>query len=138
MGYEEYLARYRLADLFLDSWPFNAGTTASDALWMGLPVVTCAGAAFASRMAGSLLHALGLSELVAHSPAAYEALALGLLRERGRLAAIRERLGHSRKTSALFDTPRFTRHLELAYRMMCERHRRGEPPGSFVVPPIEG
>ena len=84
-GYEEYFARYRLADLFLELVAVQRGHHGERSLWMGLPVVTCAGAAFASRMAGSLLHALGLSELVAHSPAAYEALALGLLRERGRL-----------------------------------------------------
>ena len=132
-GYQDYLAQYPLADVFLDSFPFNAGTTASDALWMGLPLVTCAGEAFASRMAGSLLQALGLTELITTSLQDYEVLALQLARDPARLASIKQTLASHRDTAALFDTGRFTRHLEAAFRTMCDRHRRGLPPASFAV-----
>jgi predicted O-linked N-acetylglucosamine transferase (SPINDLY family) len=108
----DYLARFRLADLFLDTNPFNAGTTASDALWAGLPVLTWVGQTFCSRMAGSLLHAVGLPELVTHSLADYEALAIALGTDRTRLAALRTRLAANRDASALFDTPRFVRDYE--------------------------
>jgi predicted O-linked N-acetylglucosamine transferase (SPINDLY family) len=108
----DYLARFRLADLFLDTNPFNGGTTASDALWAGLPVLTCAGRTFCSRMAGSLLNAVGLPELVTHELRDYEALAVALAHDRVRLAGLRARLGADRDTSALFDTPRFVRDFE--------------------------
>jgi len=108
----DYLARFRLADLFLDTNPFNAGTTASDALWAGLPVLTWAGRTFCSRMAGSLLHAVGLTELVTHTLADYEALAIALGNDRPRMAALRARLAAGRDTSPLFDTPRFVRDYE--------------------------
>ena len=108
----DYLARFRLADLFLDTNPFNAGTTASDALWAGLPVLTWAGQTFCSRMAGSLLRAVGLPELVTHSLEDYEALAIALGNDRPRLAALRARLAAKRDTSPLFDTPRFVRDYE--------------------------
>lgn len=116
--YAEYLARYRLADLFLDTLPYNAGATASDALWAGLPVLTCAGETYVSRMAGSLLHAVGLPELVTTSLEEYEALALALARDPARLATLRARLAATRETAPLFDTPRYTRHLEDAYHTM--------------------
>jgi len=103
---------------------------------MGLPVLTCSGEAFASRMAGSLLHGLGLTELVTQSPSDYEKLALELARDPARLAAIKERLAYSRKNSPVFNTRRFTRHLESAYRTMYERHWRGEPCASFAVAPV--
>jgi len=135
-AYASYLARYRLADLFLDTFPFNGGTTASDALWVGLPIVTCAGEAFASRMAGSLLHAVGLSELVTGSLAEYEALALRLSRDPDQLAAIKAKLARNRNTHPLFDTVRFTRHLEAAFETMCDRVNQGKPPSSFTVEPI--
>ena len=131
---DEYLAQYRLADLFLDTLPFNGGATVSDALWAGLPVVTCAGGAFASRMAGSLLHAIGLPELVTHSLADYEALALRLATDAPMLADLRQRLAHNRDTHPLFDTDRFRRNLEAAYVTMWEKTQRGEPPASFAVP----
>jgi predicted O-linked N-acetylglucosamine transferase (SPINDLY family) len=131
---EDHLARYRLADLFLDTLHFNAHTTASDALWAGLPVLSCAGATYAGRVAGSLLHAVGLPELVAHSLGDYEALALRLAREPALLASFRQRLARHRRTFPLFDTTRFTRHLEAAYTAMWERQQRGEPPQSFAVP----
>jgi hypothetical protein len=108
----DYLARFRLADLFLDTNPFNAGTTASDALWAGLQVLTWAGQTFCSRMAGSLLHAVGLPELVTHTLEDYEAQAIALGNDRPRMDALRARLASNRDTSPLFDTPRFVRDYE--------------------------
>ncbi|MFT4194689.1 tetratricopeptide repeat protein [Ottowia sp.] len=135
--YARYLAQYRQADLFLDTLPFNAGTTASDALWAGLPVLAQLGRSFAGRMAASLLHAAGLPELVTRSDAEYEALALRLATEPGLLRALRERLAAHRLACPLFDTERFTRHLEIAYRTMWSRHLAGLPPAGFDVPPLE-
>jgi protein O-GlcNAc transferase len=131
---EDHLARYRLADLFLDTQPFGAHSTASDALWAGLPVMTCAGSTFASRVSASLLHAIGLDELVTTSLPDYEALALALVRDRMRLDAIRGRIAERRASWPLFDTERFTRNLEAAYTMMWERFRRGEPPTLITTP----
>jgi protein O-GlcNAc transferase len=136
-AYASYLARYRLADLFLDTFPFNGGTTASDALWTGLPVITCAGKTFASRMAGSLLHAVGLPELVTESFVEYEALALNLSRNPDRLSAIKAKLARNRNSHPLFNPARFTRHLEAAFEIMCGRVQQGKPPSSFVVEPID-
>ena len=132
----EHLARHRLADLFLDTLPFNAGATASDALWAGLPVLTCLGQAFAGRMAGSLLHAIGLPELVTQSLDEYEAVALKLANEPSRLPLYKERLEQSRLTAPLFDTDRFRHHIEQAYVTMLEVHDRGEEPRGFSVKPI--
>ena len=115
-----HLARHRLADLFLDTLPCNAHTGASDALWAGLPLVTCAGSTFAGRVAGSLLHAVGLPELATRSLAEYEALALQLASERGRLRLLRERLAANRDAAPLFDTERFRQNLESAYRAMWQ------------------
>ena len=134
----EHLARHRLADLFLDTLPYNAGTMASDALWAGLPILTCAGESFAARMAGSVLGAVGLPELVTGNLADYEALALALARDPHRLAAIREKLGRNRETCPLFDTDRFCRHLESAYETMWQRSQRGEPPASFAIAQAAG
>jgi protein O-GlcNAc transferase len=130
---EDHLARHRLADLFLDTIYYNAHTTASDALWAGVPVLTCAGSTFASRVAGSLLHSVGLPELVTGSLEDYEALALALARDPARLASLRQKLAHNRERYPLFDTGRFTRHVEAAYTTMWERHQRGEPPEAFAV-----
>ncbi|MBI5110902.1 MAG: tetratricopeptide repeat protein [Rhodovulum sp.] len=130
----DHLARHRLADLFVDTQPYNAHTTASDALWSGLPVVTCEGTTFAGRVCASLLRAVGLPELVAASLVEYEATALALAADRGRLAALRARLGETRETAPLFDTARFTRHIEAAYREMWRRRQDGEPPAGFDVP----
>ncbi len=124
----EYLARYRAADLFLDTEPYNAGTTGSDALWAGLPVLTCAGEAFAARVAASLLRAIDLPELVTSNLAEYEDRAVELGGDPGRLAAIREKLARHRLTSALFDVQQFTRHLERGYTAIFERHQAGLPP----------
>jgi predicted O-linked N-acetylglucosamine transferase (SPINDLY family) len=131
--YAEYLAHFRLADLFLDTLPFNAGTTASDALWAGLPVLTAAGEAFAARMAGSLLLAAGLPDFVVDSLADYEGVALSLARDPARLAEARARLSDHHAKLPLFDTGRFARHLELAYRTMCTMSARGEKPRGFAV-----
>jgi protein O-GlcNAc transferase len=131
----EHLARHRLANLFLDTLPVNAHTMASDALWAGLPVLTCAGNTFAGRVAGSLLRAIGLGELVTTSLEEYEALALRLAREPARLARLRARLAQNRLKHPLFDTARFTRNLEVAYRRMWETWSAGRPPIAFSVSP---
>ena len=130
---EDHLARLGSADLFLDTLPYNAHTTASDALWAGLPVLTCPGESFASRVAASLLHAAGMPELIAASLCAYEAMALDLARDPARLASIKAKLRSQRASCALFDTARFTRHLEAAYVTMRDRSARGEAPASFAV-----
>ena len=135
-AYGDYLARYRLADLFLDTLPFNAGTTASDALWAGLPVLTQTGRSFAGRMAASLLHAVGLPELVTQTADEYEALALRLATHAQELAALRQRLNQQGRASALFDTARLTRHLEQALLTMCQRQQQGLPPQGFDVPAL--
>ena len=134
---EDHLSRHRVADLFLDTLPYNAHTTAADALWAGLPLVTCAGNTFAARVAGSLLHAIGLPELVTENLQDYEFLALQLARDPARLADTKARLIRNRNTYPLFDTARFTRHLEAAYMSMVERHRRGESPAPFAVDPVD-
>lgn len=112
---EDHLARYRQADVFLDTHPYNAHTTAADALMSGLPVVTYAGGAFPSRVAASLLHAIGMPELIADSPENYEALAIKLAREPVLLRAMKSKLAANRNTQALFDTPSFCKHLEAIY-----------------------
>lgn len=128
---EDHLARQRLADLFLDTLPYNAHSTASDALWAGLPVLTCMGQAFQARVAAGLLHAIGLPELVTTSLADYEARALALARDPKELAALREKLARNRDNTPLFDIPGFTRGLESVYRTMWERQQSGLPPESF-------
>ncbi len=129
----EHLARHRLADLFLDTLPYNAHTTASDSLWAGLPVLTCAGRSLAARVAGSLLRAVGLPELVTSSLTEYEALALRLARDPALLGELRAQLARNRSTAPLFDSLRYCRHLEQAYETMYDRWQRGEPAASFAV-----
>jgi predicted O-linked N-acetylglucosamine transferase (SPINDLY family) len=131
--YPDHLLRLSLADVFLDTLPFNAGTTASDALWAGVPVVTRPGEAFAARMAASLLHAIGMPELITHTPEEYVALAVRLGNEPAFLAATKAKLSANRTTQPLFDTDRFRRHLEAAYVAMWERTQRGEPPADITV-----
>jgi predicted O-linked N-acetylglucosamine transferase (SPINDLY family) len=131
----EHLARYRVADLFLDTFPCGAHTTASDALWCGLPVVTRAGASFASRVAASLLQALELPELIAASQEAYEALAIALATSPVRLSEIKRRLEQNRLTAPLFDTALTTRSLEAAYRQIHERCHAGLPPQDLEIKP---
>ena len=129
----EHLARHRLADLFLDTLPYNAHTTASDALWAGLPVLTCLGSAFAGRVGSSLLIAVGLPELVARGLAEYEVLARQLATTPPMLAALRQTLSRNRTSFPLFDTDQFRRHIEAAYTAMWERYQRGEPHSAFSV-----
>jgi protein O-GlcNAc transferase len=136
MGLEEHLARHRLADLFLDTLPFTAHTTASDALWSGLPLLTCRGGCFAGRVAASLLTAIGLPELVTDSLDTYEALALRLATEPNLLRGFRERLEQNRRVYPLFDTDRYRHHIEAAYSQMWEIWQRGERPRSFAVKPF--
>ncbi|HEX8755243.1 MAG TPA: tetratricopeptide repeat protein [Steroidobacteraceae bacterium] len=124
----EYLARYRAADLFLDTSPYNAGTTASDALWVGLPVLTCIGESFAARVAASVLTAAGLPELITHERSQYERLAIELATQPERLDALRRKLAGVRASCALFDTPTMTRNLEELYTRMYERHLAGLAP----------
>jgi protein O-GlcNAc transferase len=131
LPHAEHLARYPLADLFLDTHPYNAHTTASDALWMGLPVLTRRGRSFASRVASSLLHATGLSELVTDSPGAYHALAVALAQQPERLARMREHLLSQREHLPLFDTPRLARAIEQAYARMHQMQRAGQAPQAF-------
>jgi protein O-GlcNAc transferase len=128
-----HLARHRLANLFLDNLPVNAHTAASDALWVGLPVLTCMGETFIGRVAASLLNAVGLPELVTHSLDEYEALALKLATHPMLIASIRQKLDGNRKTSRLFDTDRLRRDIERAYVTMWDIAQRGEPPRSFAV-----
>jgi predicted O-linked N-acetylglucosamine transferase (SPINDLY family) len=132
----EHLARQRRADLFVDTLPYNAHTTASDALWAGLPVLTCRGESFAARVAASLLRAVGLPELVTDSLDAYTERALRLARAPDELAALRARLEGNRLMSPLFDAARYTRHFEAALQAMHSRHERGLPPESFRQPVI--
>lgn len=134
--YHRHLARLRLADVCLDTYPFNGGATTSDALWAGLPVVTRAGAGFAARMSGSLLTALGLPGLVARSLEEYERVALRLATDKRLLERMRSALAPGRHSNTPFDTDRFCRHLEQAYLVMVERRRRGLPPETFRVLPI--
>jgi predicted O-linked N-acetylglucosamine transferase (SPINDLY family) len=129
----DHLARHCLADLFLDTLPYNAHTTASDALWAGLPVLTCRGKAFAGRVAASLLTAAGLPELLADSLEEYEALALRLATNQLLRSELRERLRKNRLECSLFDTDRFCQNIEAAYTTMWELWQRGERPRSFSV-----
>ena len=133
---EDHFARHRAADLFLDTLPYNAHSTASDALWMGLPVLTCYGRSFTGRVASSVLRAAGLPELVTGSIAEYETLALKLATDRAALEAIRTRLAAGRDQCVLFNTHRFRRHIEAAYATMWERAQRGAPPECFSIDPI--
>ncbi len=131
----EHLERHRHADLFLDTLPYNAHTTACDALWTGVPVVTCQGTTFAGRVAASVLKAAGLCELVTTSLAEYEGLALRLASDPALLATLKEKTARTRHLCPLFNTDRFRRHVEQAYTIMVESHRRGDAPTSFSVPP---
>jgi predicted O-linked N-acetylglucosamine transferase (SPINDLY family) len=118
MPLDQHLARHRLAGLFLDTLPYNAHTTASDALWAGLPVLTCIGTTFAGRVAASLLHAIGLPELIMASSADYESCAIALAQDAGQLGAVVQKLQRQRLTAPLFNTQLFTRHIEAAYEAM--------------------
>ncbi|MES2471263.1 MAG: tetratricopeptide repeat protein [Pseudomonadota bacterium] len=133
VGFEQHMARLQLADIFLDTLPYGAHATASDALWAGVPVVTRKGETFAGRVGTSLLLAAGLPELVTGSLAEYEALALKLAQDPVALAALRERLTRIKAKAPLFDTDRSRQNIEAAYRQMMKLAGRGEPPASFSV-----
>jgi predicted O-linked N-acetylglucosamine transferase (SPINDLY family) len=132
----EHLARHAAADLCLDTLPYNAHTTASDALWAGLPVLTQLGQGFPGRVGASLLTALDLPELITESPAAYEARALELARDPARLAGIRRKLWAQRLTAPLFDSGRFARHLEAGFEQIVQRHQAGLPPAHVTISDI--
>jgi predicted O-linked N-acetylglucosamine transferase (SPINDLY family) len=134
-SHEDHLARHRSADLFLDTLPVNALTTASDALWAGLPMITCLGTAAPGRGGASILRALGLEELITTNLTDYEALAYKLATDPIGLHAIKAKLEHHRDTFPLFNTDRYRVHLESAYKTMWETWQRGLPPGSFHVEP---
>lgn len=129
----EHMARHSFAHLLLDTAPYNAHTTASDALWTGLPVITRIGDTFAGRVAASLLRAVDLPELITETDSEFEDLAVALARDPQRLHALRRRLEENRATAPLFDTPAFTRHLEAAYEAMAERHHAALPPGHIEI-----
>ncbi len=133
---DEYLARYRVADLFLDTSPYNAGTTASDALWAGLPVITFLGRSFSARMCGSLLKSIGLPELVAPSLQDYEDLAISIGKNPETIASLKNRLAENRLTMPLFDTKLFTRNLESAYKKAYERYQLDLIPNNISVDSI--
>ncbi|MDX7952977.1 glycosyltransferase [Lichenihabitans sp. Uapishka_5] len=132
---EQHLSRMRLGDLFLDSFPVTAHTTASDALWVGVPVLTCPGASFVSRVAGSLLHAMGVPDMIVPDLQAYEERAVALAHDPATLGAIRARIEANRLTAPLFDSARYTRHFEDALLSMAARMDAGLPVASFDVPP---
>jgi predicted O-linked N-acetylglucosamine transferase (SPINDLY family) len=128
MPVEEHLARQKLADLFLDTFNFNAHTTASDALWVGLPVLTKIGKGFAARVASSLLTSLEVPELITTSEKEYEALALSLAMNPEKLSLIKKKLADKRTSAPLFDTETYTKNLEKAYTQVYERYTQGLSP----------
>jgi predicted O-linked N-acetylglucosamine transferase (SPINDLY family) len=129
----DHLERHRHADLFLDTLPCNAHTTASDALWAGLPVLTCSGNTFAGRVAGSLLTAVGMPEMATGSLEEYEQMALALARAPERLTALRQKLEQDRDASALFDLAKLTGNIEAAYARMWQTWRSGQKPAAFSI-----
>ena len=133
----QYLARFRSADLFLDTLPYNAGATASDALWAGLPVLTCMGEGFASRVAASLLFAIGLPELVTATSVEYEELAIELARNPIKLKSIKDKLESNRLTTPLFNTALFTKHIEVAYTEMYERYQADLLPDHIYIKDLD-
>jgi predicted O-linked N-acetylglucosamine transferase (SPINDLY family) len=133
MDPSEYLARNYVADLFIDTFPYNAHTTAIDALWAGLPILTCMGESFASRVAASLLNAIELPELITTTQEQYEARAIELATNPEKLKAIKYKLERNRLTTALFDTPRFTKHIQAAYKQMYERYQADLRPNNIYI-----
>ena len=129
----EHLNRLHLADLFLDTLPYNAHTTCSDALRMGVPVLTCMGRSFVGRVAGSLLNALNLPELITHTPEEYESLAIELATNPDKLKTIKDKLAKNISTAPLYDTKLFTKNLESAYTQMYERYHQGLKPDHIYV-----
>ena len=135
MPHSDHLARYRLADLFLDTFPYGAHTTASDALWAGVPVLTRSGQSFASRVASSLLHAVGLPELITHNAKEYESMAIELANDPDRLKSLKTKLAQNRTTHPLFNTALFTKHIESAYQAAYDRYHDGFQPDHIYVSP---
>ena len=135
LPHSEHLARIKLADLFVDTFNYNAHTTASDALWAGLPVVSRQGKQFAARVGASLLTAIGLPELITTSTEEYEAVILDLATDRDKLQAIRSKLAHNRLSKPLFDTIKYTRNFENGLRQACEIYRAGGRPKNIHVDP---
>jgi len=133
MDLPEHLARHRAADLFLDTLPYNAHTTASDALWAGLPVLTCMGESFASRVAASLLNAIELPELITTSQEQYEVKAIELAFNKEKLKAIKRKLERNKLNTPLFDTLKFTNHIEAAYVQMYERYHSDLSPDHIFI-----
>ena len=131
MDRSSYLARYRVADLFLDTHPYNAGTTASDALKMGLPMITLKGQSYQARMGASIVNALNLPELITRSLEEYEALAIELATNPDRLKAIKDKLASNLSTAPLYDTKLFTKNIESAYIQMYERYHEGFEPDNI-------
>jgi predicted O-linked N-acetylglucosamine transferase (SPINDLY family) len=136
--YEDHIARLPAVDIALDSFPYNGHTTTSDLLWAGVPVVTYKGTHFASRVSESLLTVLGISELVADGPQGYIDVVRALVADAESRRAVRARIEANRGTAPLFDTGRFTRHLEHAFEMIADRARQGLPPDHLDVPPLPG
>jgi predicted O-linked N-acetylglucosamine transferase (SPINDLY family) len=134
MPLPEHQARIRVADLFLDTLPYNAGATVTDTLWAGVPVLTRIGDTFVGRMAASVLNAIGLPELITTTPEAYEQVAIDLATHPAKLASIKRMLTDNRLTTPLFDTNLFTKHIEAAYTAIYERHQKGFPPDHIVIP----
>jgi predicted O-linked N-acetylglucosamine transferase (SPINDLY family) len=133
MPKEEHLTRIQQADLFIDTLPYNAHTTTSDALRMGLPVLTCIGRSFASRVAASLLNAVNLPELITTNQEQYESLAIELATNPEKLKIIKDKLVDNLATAPLYNTPLFTRHLESAYVEMYDRYQNGLEPDHIYV-----
>jgi predicted O-linked N-acetylglucosamine transferase (SPINDLY family) len=133
MPLPEHLARHRQADLFLDTFPYNAHTTTSDALWAGLPVLTLMGKSFASRVAASLLNAVGLPELITSTQEEYEAFAIGLAKNTQKLSGIKLKLANNRLSAPLFDTPLFAKNIESAYITMMERYQADMRPDHILI-----
>jgi predicted O-linked N-acetylglucosamine transferase (SPINDLY family) len=129
----EYMARYRVADLFLDTHPYNAGTTASDALRMGLPMLTLKGESYQARMGASIVNALNLPELITSTPEEYEALAIELATNPKKLKSIKDKLAKNLSTAPLYNTKLFTKNLESAFTQMYERHHGGLEPDHIYV-----
>jgi protein O-GlcNAc transferase len=134
MPLADHLARHRLADLCLDTYPYNAHSIATDALWAALPLLTCLGETFAGRVAASMLTALGLSELITTTLEDYEALAVGLAMHPARLEKIKQKLVRNRLTMPLFNTKLSAKHIETAYTAMYERHQAGLAPDHIAIP----
>ena len=129
----EYLARYRVADLFLDTLPFNAATTASDALRMGLPVLTCLGSSFASRMGASLLSSVNLPELITTTQEEYESFAIELALDPEKFKVIKDKLVSNLPSAPLYNTLLFTKHLESSYSAMYENYHQGLDPDHIYI-----